>query len=690
MTRRLMRFRLLGIVSIALWFAGPAATTAGAQVTRYLSDMDWEAQFNYYGPIERDRSNGEGLAGDGHTLTIQGVQYAKGIGMHANGQIHVALFNTCTQFNAVVGVDDEVGDRGSVFFSIYGNETTLLFSSGLLTGSSPGLPVSVNLNGIRSLSLFVTTADNAQFDHADWANATLTCTGAPPNQFAPPVGLPALANPHSVRMVDLNGDGRLDLLVANAGGNAVSVWLGNGDATFGTRMDFATGPEPKSAAVGDFNRDGRLDLVTSNQGGASVSVLLANPTGNFGYGGAVNYQACAGAHETAVGDFTSDGVDDLIVACWGGSVVSLLRGNGNGTFASAVPVTVGAAPHSVVAGDFNDDGRLDAAVANHDSANVSVLIGLGNGTFNPHATYAVGNGPHSIRAGYLDSDAVLDLVVANDASDSISVLRGNANGTFAAMRRYPTGVAPKGVAIGDINGDGKADLLSANTAGNYPVCCNPGGDTVGLLLDIVDVWPGPEAKFGAAQPYTVGTTPFGVWAGDLDGDGDLDVATANWHSNDVTILRNGGGGGQVVRYLSDIPWTSMINGWGPAERDRSNGELGGADGGTITLNGNTFSKGIGVHADSQVRWQLNGQCTTFSAVIGVDDEVGANGSVIFQVYVDGELRFMSPTLTGSSFPWDISVNVSGGNELGLFVHYGWDDYAFDHADWGDARITCTP
>jgi hypothetical protein len=249
---------------------------------------------------------------------------------------------------------------------------------------------------------------------------------------------------------------------------------------------------------------------------------------------------------------------------------------------------------------------------------------------------------------------------------------------------YPTGLVPKGVGIGDINGDGRPDLLSANTAGNYPVCCNPGGDTIGLLLNT------GNGTFAAAQPYTVGMTPFAVSAGDIDGDGKLDVVTANWHSNDITVLRNGGGGGQSGGYLSDIPWTSQLNGWGPAERDRSNGELGANDGGTITLDGVPYAKGLGVHSDSQLFWQLNGRCTSFSAVIGVDDEVGAAGSVIFQVYVDGQLRYMSPTMTGSTTAQRIQVDVSGGHELGLFVHYGWDSYAFDHADWADARIVCTP
>jgi len=143
-----------------------------------------------------------------------------------------------------------------------------------------------------------------------------------------------------------------------------------------------------------------------------------------------------------------------------------------------------------------------------------------------------------------------------------------------------------------------------------------------------------------------------------------------------------------AKYLSDMSFTQSMNGWGPAERDRSNGESGGGDGRTLTLNGVTYAKGIGVHANSQLRWQLGGQCTTFSAVVGVDDEVGSNGSVIFQVYVDGQFRYMTGVMTGSTPSVNVQVDVTGANELALYVHYGWDNINYDHADWADAKVTC--
>jgi hypothetical protein len=677
--RRRVALRILGIVSFTLLSTGPLSTSLSADVTRFISDMSWSYQLNGWGPVERDRSNGEQGDSDGRTLTVGGLSYVKGLGVHAYSDIRVPLGGQCTTFSAVIGLDDEVGTNGSVIFFVYGDGTPL-YNSGVLTGSAPGVPISVSVSGVTELILAITDAgDGPAYDHADWANASVTCADTSQSQFSPPQNLPALLNPHDVKILDLNGDRHLDLAVANAGSSVVSVWLGNGDGTFGTRLDFPTGPTPKSVAIGDFNRDGRLDLATPNQSGASVSVLLARATGPFGYESPVDYPVCFGTHDLDVGDFTGDGIADLIVACWGGNVVSFLRGIGNGTFAGAANITVGSVPVYVVARDFNRDGFLDAAVAAYNDSAVSVLIGRGDGTFNPFVPYQVGSGPHGIRAGDLNGDGQLDLAVPNDLSNTISVLFGLSNGTFVPAVHYPTGPGPEGVAIGDINGDGLPDLLSANSAGNYPVCCNPGGDTMSLLLNT------GSGSFAAPVTYTVGTTPFAVATGDLDGDGDLDVATANWHSDNVTVLRNGGGSGT---YLSDLTWTSMSNGWGPVERDRSNGELGASDGATLTLNGTPFTKGLGAHSFSDVRYSLSGSCSTFSATVGVDDEVGSLGSVVFQVYVDGVLRFDSGTMTGVSASKSVSVSIAGASQLRLVVTDAGDGAAYDHADWADARLGC--
>ena len=94
---------------------------------------------------------------------------------------------------------------------------------------------------------------------------------------------------------------------------------------------------------------------------------------------------------------------------------------------------------------------------------------------------------------------------------------------------------------------------------------------------------------------------------------------------------------------------SAVNGWGPFEPDRSNGEQGAADGGPLTLNGTVFAKGLGVHAASDLRYTVPAGCTTFTASVGLDDEVGSNGSVIFQVYLDGTApEYDSGAMTGAT------------------------------------------
>jgi hypothetical protein len=98
----------------------------------------------------------------------------------------------------------------------------------------------------------------------------------------------------------------------------------------------------------------------------------------------------------------------------------------------------------------------------------------------------------------------------------------------------------------------------------------------------------------------------------------------------------------TTTYLSDLTWTYMTNGWGPAERDRSNGETGDADGHTITLNGVTYTKGLGVHAYSEIRYDIsNLGYELFVSDIGLDDETCGSGSVIFKVYLDGVEKFNS-------------------------------------------------
>ncbi|MEE6272303.1 NPCBM/NEW2 domain-containing protein [Georgenia sp. MJ206] len=140
-------------------------------------------------------------------------------------------------------------------------------------------------------------------------------------------------------------------------------------------------------------------------------------------------------------------------------------------------------------------------------------------------------------------------------------------------------------------------------------------------------------------------------------------------------------------HVSDLEWVSERNGLGPVERDTAVGGLAAGDGGVLTLDGVTYAKGLGAHADSAVRVYLGGQCSAFRSTVGIDDSQGAGGSVAFAVMADGETLLTTPVLTGASAGYLVDVDVTGADYLDLVVD-AVDDEVGDHADWARARVVC--
>jgi hypothetical protein len=143
-------------------------------------------------------------------------------------------------------------------------------------------------------------------------------------------------------------------------------------------------------------------------------------------------------------------------------------------------------------------------------------------------------------------------------------------------------------------------------------------------------------------------------------------------------------------YLSDLTPTQATNGWGPVEKDMSNGEQAAGDGKTITLNGVTYAKGLGTNSVADIRYALGGKCTSFMTDVGIDDEVGNKGSVVFQVFLDGSKVYDSGKMTGASATKSINLAPTGKSTLRLVVTKGGDSITKDHADWAGARVTCSP
>ena len=230
---------------------------------------------------------------------------------------------------------------------------------------------------------------------------------------------------YSVAVGDVDNDTKLDLVVVNYTcfqcASSFSVLLGNGNGTFQNAVNSATGGSgSQSHELGDLNGDGKLDLVVSSADDNSVNVRLGNGDGSFQP--VVNYSTGPNPVVVTLGDFNGDALRDFAVTTYFDNQVSVRLGNGNGTFQGALSSNCGANPGQVIANDFDSDGKADLAVANITSDATSFLLGNGNGTFQLPNTYSVGPSPFSLHAADFNGDGKPDLAVANRNSNNISVL----------------------------------------------------------------------------------------------------------------------------------------------------------------------------------------------------------------------------------------------------------------------------
>jgi VCBS repeat-containing protein len=282
----------------------------------------------------------------------------------------------------------------------------------------------------------------------------------------------------AVAAADVDGDGKTDVIVADASTGKVSVFLGNGDGTTAiTAVSPQTqvGSEPTALVVADFDDDGTPDLAVANKGSNTVSILLGDGDGTFTPDSTVSVGTAP--RSLAVGDFNGDGEDDLAVANGGSATISIRLGNGDGTFTSAATITLSSSPGAVAVGDVTGDGTPDVVVSRPSANSISVFAGNGDGTFQPPVSYAVGSQPTALLVADLNADGVGDVAVANTAGNSVSVLLATGEGMLAPAVQYATGAAPVALVAADLAGYGYLDLAVANSTGNSITYLKNRGDS---------------------------------------------------------------------------------------------------------------------------------------------------------------------------------------------------------------------
>ena len=390
------------------------------------------------------------------------------------------------------------------------------------------------------------------------------------------------STPVSIGVADFNGDGKLDIVTANSGDNTITVLLGDGNGGFiATGTAFLVGSAPVSIAAGDFNGDGKIDLVTANSGDNTVTVLLGNGTGRF-IATPSPFAVGSKPIAVAVGDFNGNGALDIVTANSGDNTVTELLGDGTGGFTAVPsPAAVGTHPSSIAIGDFNGDRKPDLATASLGNDTLTVLLNAlpkliaspSSLTFFSQAgtparaplpvtvssstsgsTYTASSNqpwlapaPASHATGgattvTLSADSTLltagiytgmvRYTAPNyfQAATAVTFNVANPSGGLQAATLSPflIGASPQSIAVGNFNGDGIPDLVTANSAANNV--------TVFLSDGSGGFTP------AAGNPFLVGVNPYSVVVGDLNGDGNQDIVTANSGDNSVTVLLGDGSG----------------------------------------------------------------------------------------------------------------------------------------------------
>jgi alpha-tubulin suppressor-like RCC1 family protein/Zn-dependent metalloprotease len=361
----------------------------------------------------------------------------------------------------------------------------------LASGSGPNKVVIADLDGDGEPDLVVANDYNNSISlyRNISTNGSLTA-----GSFAPRVDLatpPGSYSPFGLAVADVDGDGRLDIVVSDYDESIVSVYRntctpGNiSSNAFATRVDFATGAQPLGVEVRDLDGDGKPDLLVANSGDGTVSIL--RNTGVMGslttnsFAPKVDMATGSGCEGVAVGDLDGDGKPDVVTANYGNDTVSLLRNISppgsitTNSFAATVDIAVLSGPVQVAIGDLDGDGKPDLTVAFYLPQTVSVLrntstVGsLTTDSFAPRIDFSLGGRGHTPAIADLDGDGIPDLAVVTELNSLLSIFRNVStpgsftNSSFASRVDFSAGYNAWGVTIGDLDGDGRPDIVFCNS-----------------------------------------------------------------------------------------------------------------------------------------------------------------------------------------------------------------------------------
>jgi VCBS repeat protein/FG-GAP repeat protein len=328
----------------------------------------------------------------------------------------------------------------------------------------------------------------------------------------------------NVSIGDVDGDGKLDIVLVKGRHWPLvdRVLLGDGAGHFTPGYDLGTASDRSySGRLVDLDRDGDLDVVISNDAPDAKLVYLNDGKGHFKVASTFGKPEWETRNAT-VADINGDGLPDIVVANRSGknSTNYICFNKGGGKFDADCVAFSHESATTITAADFNHDGRVDLAVPNRDGGQSRVYLAGAGGTFDSARTIAFGPPNATIRmteAADLDGDGVLDLV-AIDERVGTTIYFGRRDGTFAdGVPVADAKPAPYALAVADVNGDHKPDLIVGNVEAPSIVYFNDG---TGRHFHRISVGDNKGTVYGFA-------------IADVNGDGVTDIAAARSEAPNV-------------------------------------------------------------------------------------------------------------------------------------------------------------
>ncbi|CAF3792437.1 unnamed protein product [Rotaria sp. Silwood1] len=388
------------------------------------------------------------------------------------------------------------------------------------------------------------------------------------------------SHPYSLVVNDFNNDNYLDIAVANYGTNNIGIFFGNKNGTFADQKVFSlNSSRPFFITIGDFNNDNRTDIAAANYGTNTLGIILGNGNGSFQHQITYSTGYDSLPYALVVGDFNKDNRLDIAVANYGTDNIGIFLGYGNGTFKNQKTYTtnLNSNPTSIAVGDFNNDNYLDIIVTHYGTGQIGIFFGYEDGIFAAQTMFSISSNchPYYISVGDFDKDNRLDVVVADPENDQVHILLQYNNRKFATTTTYDgiSGSYPFSVVVTDFDNDNQSDIAIANYGTNNVLLLSQyfikpsvrqtnyfvGKDSRSSSVVIYDfnnddrldvlvnnfnndnlllLTGNDDGSFKRTKTYSTGnkSAPNHFCIGDFNNDNRMDIVTANYGADSISIL----------------------------------------------------------------------------------------------------------------------------------------------------------